>query len=242
MTLPKIDVPTYDIVLPSNGKTVRIRPFLVKEEKILLMAVESKDNENIIKTTKQIINNCVISDNVDVEKLPFFDIDYIFIALRAKSIGENIEMSYTCNNVTPDGSKCGGTFKAEIDVSNCVIQKNDDISMDIKLNDALSIKMKYPTYTIMKEIMDSDSTFEKKIRVICNCVDRVVNGDKVYTTKDFSKEELKEFVEALTQEQYKKLEEFADNLPNFYISATSTCPKCKYEHKIKYTDFTRFFQ
>lgn len=242
MTLPKIDVPVYDVTLPSNGKSVRIRPFLVKEEKILLMAVESKDNENIIKTTKQIINNCVISDNVDVEKLPFFDIDYIFIALRAKSIGENIEMSYTCNNVASDGNKCGGTFKAEIDVSNCVIQKNDDITMDIKLNDTLSIKMKYPTYTVMKEIMDSESIFEKKIRVICNCVDRVVNGDKIYTTKDFSKEELKDFIEALTQEQYKKLEEFADNLPNFYISAKSICPKCKYEHNIKYTDFTRFFQ
>ena len=114
--------------------------------------------------------------------------------------------------------------------------------MDIKLTDTMSIKMKYPTYTVMKEIMGNESIFEKKIRVICNCVDRVVNGDKVYTTKDFSKEELKEFVEALTQEQYKKLEEFVDNLPTFYISAKSICPKCKYEHNIKYTDFTRFFQ
>lgn len=242
MTLPKIDVPTYDVTLPSNGKTVKIRPFLVKEEKLLLIAVESKDNESIIKTTKQIINNCIISGNVDVEKLPFFDIDYLFIALRAKSIGENIELSFTCNNTTPEGNKCGGVFQADIDISNCQIEKNENISMDISLNNTLSIKMKYPTYTIMKEIMGNESILEKKIRVICNCVDRVVNGDKVYTTKDFSKEELKDFVESLTQEQYKKLEEFVDALPTFYIASKAKCPKCQYDHNIKYTDFTRFFQ
>jgi hypothetical protein len=241
MGLPKIDVPIYDVTLPSSGKTVKIRPFLVKEEKLLLMAVESKDNENIIKTTKQVINNCIVASDIDVEKLPFFDIDYLFIALRAKSIGENLEMSYTCNNATPEG-KCGGVFQADIDISNCVIDKNEDIGLDVKLSNTLSIKMKYPTYSIMKAIMGNETIMEKKIRVICSCVDRVVNGDKVYTTKDFSKEELNAFVEGLTQEQYKKLEEFVDNLPSFYIESKSLCPKCQYEHTIKYTDFTRFFQ
>jgi hypothetical protein len=241
MVLPKIDVPTYDVTVPSTGKSIKIRPFLVKEEKLLLMAVESKDNENIIKTTKQIINNCIVFGDIDLEKMPFFDVDYLFIALRAKSIGEKIEMSYTCNH-TVDGNKCGGVFQADIDISNCVIDKNDNIDMLIKLNNNLSIKMKYPSYTIMKAIMSNESVLEKKIRVICSCVDRIVNGDKVYTSKDFSKEELKRFIEGLTQEQYKKLEEFVDNLPTFYITSKGVCPKCKYEHNIKYTDFTRFFQ
>ncbi len=241
MALPKIDVPTYDVILPSNGKTIRIRPFLVKEEKLLLMAVESKDNENIIKTTKQIINNCIVFGDVDVDKLPFFDIDYLFIALRAKSIGESIEMSYTCNN-TVDGNRCGGVFQADIDISNCVIEKNADIGLDVKLSNTLTIKMKYPTYSIMKMIMGNETILQKKIRVIGSCVDKIVNGDKVYTTKDFSKEELRRFIEDLTQEQYKKLEEFVDNLPTFYIASKSICPKCQYEHNIKYTDFTRFFQ
>jgi hypothetical protein len=241
MGLPKIDVPTYDVTLPSNGKTIKIRPFLVKEEKLLLMAVESKDNENIIKTTKQVINNCIVSGDTDLEKMPFFDIDYLFIALRAKSIGEKIEMSYTCNN-TFEGNKCGGVFQTDIDISNCVIDKNENIDLNIKLNNTMTIKMKYPSYTIMKAIMGNETVLEKKIRVICACVDRIINGDKVYTTKDFSKEELKRFIEGLTQEQYKKLEEFIDNLPTFYIASKSRCPKCAYEHNIKYTDFTRFFQ
>jgi hypothetical protein len=241
MALPKIDVPTYDVTLPSNGKTIKIRPFLVKEEKLLLMAVESKDNENIIKTTKQIINNCIVVGDLDVDKLPFFDIDYLFIALRAKSIGESIEMSYTCNNIV-NGNKCAGVFQTDIDISNCAIEKNENIGLDIKLSNTLSIKMKYPTYNIMKMIMGNETFLEKKIRVICSCVDRIVNGDKVYTTKDFSKEELKTFIEDLTQEQYKKLEEFVDNLPTFHIVSKSICPKCQYEHNIKYTDFTRFFQ
>ena len=141
MTLPTIDVPIYDITLPSNGKTVKIRPFLVKEEKLLLMAIESKDNENIIKTTKQVISNCIISGDIDLEKMPFFDVDYLFIALRAKSIGEKIETSYVCNNEI-EGQKCGGVFTADIDISKCVIEKNNDITMDIQLNGKLSIKMK----------------------------------------------------------------------------------------------------
>jgi hypothetical protein len=241
MTLPTIDVPIYDITLPSNGKTVKIRPFLVKEEKLLLMAIESKDNENIIKTTKQVISNCIISGDIDLEKMPFFDVDYLFIALRAKSIGEKIETSYVCNNLV-DGNKCGGVFEAAIDISNCVIEKNDDITMDIQLNGNLSIKMKYPTYSIMKMITGNESNFQKKIRVIASCVDRIVNGDKIYSNKDFSKEELVNFIEGLTSEQYKKIETFVDNLPSFAIESGGVCPKCKFEHKVKYTDFTRFFQ
>ena len=241
MTLPKIDVPIYDITLPSNGKTIKIRPFLVKEEKLLLMAIESKDNENIIKTTKQVINNCIVSGDLDLEKMPFFDVDYLFIALRAKSIGENIETSYVCNNLV-DGNKCGGVFEANIDISNCVIEKKDDITMDITLSNKLSMKMKYPSYSIMKMITGNENNFQKKIRIISSCIERITNGDKVYSSKDFSKEELIDFIDGLTHEQFVKLEVFVDNLPSFAIESGGICPKCGFEHKVKYTDFTRFFQ
>jgi hypothetical protein len=241
MTIPKIDVPIYDITLPSTGKTIKIRPFVVKEEKLLLMAIESKDNDNIIKTTKQVINNCIVSGDLDLEKIPFFDVDYLFIALRAKSIGENIETSYVCNNMV-DGNKCGGVFEAVIDISNCVIEKKDDITMDINISGKISIKMKYPSYSIMKMITGNESNFQKKIRIISSCIDRITNGDKTYSSKDYSKEEMVEFIEGLTSEQYKKLESFVDNLPSFAIESGGTCPKCGFEHKIKYTDFTRFFQ
>lgn len=240
MSLPKIDVPTYEITLPSDKRTVKVRPFLVKEEKLLLMAVESKDNANIIKTTKQVINNCLL-EPLDVEKLPFFDVDYLFIALRAKSIGEKIEVSYTCNNEVENGN-CGGVFQTDIDVSNCEIEKDETINMNIKLSDTISIKMKYPSYDIMKMIMGNETILEKKIRVIASCVERIVSGDKIYSQKDFTKEELKDFLENLTQDQYKKLEHFVDNFPNFFVKANGICPKCKFNHEIKYQDYARFFQ
>lgn len=240
MMLPKIDVPTYDLTLPSNGQTITIRPFLVKEEKLLLIAVESKDNQEIIKTTKQVINNCIVKGEIDVDKMPFFDIDYLFIALRAKSIGESIDINFTCNNVVND-QRCGNVFEAKIDISNCEIVKDETISNDIKLTDKISVKMKYPSYSIMKTIMGNESNVDKKIRIIVSCVDRVIDGDKVYTTKDFSKEELKAFVEGLTQEQYKKLEKFVDNLPSFVVKSSAKCGKCGFDHKIRYSDFTSFF-
>lgn len=241
MSLPKIDVPTYNVTLPSNDKEIVVRPFLVKEEKILLMAVESKDNENIIKTTKQIINNCVISGNLDLEKLPFFDVDYLFIALRAKSIGENIEVTYKCNNTVQD-QVCNGAFTVDIDISNCKISNDKEISNTIELNSKLSVKMKYPSYSIMKMITGNESILEKKIRIIASCVDRIVDGDKIYTTKDFTREELHRFLEDLTNEQYKKLEVFIDNFPEFYIQGNGKCGKCGYNHSVRYTDFARFFQ
>jgi len=241
MTIPKIDVPIYHITLPSNDKTIKIRPFLVKEEKLLLMAVESGDNENIIMTTKQVINNCIVSGDLDLEKMPFFDVDYLFIALRAKSIGENIETSYMCNNMV-DGIKCGGIFDAVIDISNCVIEKNKDVTMDISLSSKLSIKMKYPSYSIMKMITGNENNFQKKIRVISSCIERITNGDQTYSSKDYSKEELVNFIDGLTREQFMKLEEFVDNLPSFSIESGGKCPKCGFYHKVKYTEFTRFFQ
>jgi hypothetical protein len=241
MTLPKIDVPIYEVTLPSNGNTIKIRPFVVKEEKLLLMAIESGDNENIIKTTKQVINNCIVSGDLDLEKMPFFDVDYLFIALRAKSIGESIETSYVCNNMV-DGNKCGGIFDTVIDISNCTIEKKDDITMDISLSNKLSMKMKYPSYSIMKMISSNENNFQKKIRIIASCIERITNGDQVYSSKDFSKEELVNFIDGLTREQFVKLENFVDNLPSFAIQTGGVCPKCGSEHKIKYTDFTRFFQ
>lgn len=241
MSLPKIDVPVYDVVVPSTGKEIKIRPFLVKEEKILLMAVESKNNENIIKTTKQIINNCIVSGDIDLEKTPFFDVDYLFIALRAKSVGESIEVNYKCNNVT-NNQVCNGTFSVTIDISKCKIDKKEDIKDIIQLNNKLSVKMKYPSYSIMKMIMGNETVLEKKIRIIGSCIERIVNGDKIYTSKDFTKEELYGFIEELTNEQYKKLEEFIDNFPEFYVEANGVCTKCGHNHDVRYTDFTRFFQ
>lgn len=240
MTLPKIDLPVYDIKLPSNGKKITIRPFLVKEEKLLLMAIESQDEKEIISTTKQVINNCMINSDINIDTLPFFDVDYLFIALRAKSVGESIEVKFSCNN-NHEGKRCGHVFPAKIDISNCEIVKDDTIKNDITIGKGYMVRMKYPNYTTMKTILDDDSNIDKKVRLIAGSIDSIVNGEEVYTTKDKTKEELVEFVENLTQQQFRLLENFIDNLPSFTVKAKATCDKCGFEHSLEYNEFTSFF-
>jgi len=238
--LPKIDLPVYNVKLPSNGKEIAIRPFLVKEEKLLLMAIESGDDSEIINVTKQVINNCIISEGINIETLPFFDMDYLFIALRAKSVGESIEIKFTCNNEV-DGNRCAAIFPATIDIANCEVVSNPNISKDIKISGTMMIKMKYPTYTAMKTIMDNDNDLNKKIRIISSSIEMIQDKDKIYTTKDLTKDELISFVENLTNEQYKKLENFVDNFPSFVITSEAKCTKCGFDHKLRYNEFTSFF-
>ena len=128
--LPKIDVPLYDIEIPSSKEKIKVRPFNVKEEKLLLMAMESKDVNEIVNTVKQVINNCIINGEVNIDKLPFFDIDFLFIFLRAKSIGESVEVNLTCNNEV-DGKECGNRFPGVMNISNCEIVKPEKISEEI---------------------------------------------------------------------------------------------------------------
>jgi hypothetical protein len=240
MALPKIDLPIYEIKLPSNGQVVKIRPFLVKEEKLLLMAVESNDTNEIINVTKQVINNCILEGNINVETLPFFDIDYLFIALRAKSVGEAIEVKFTCNNEV-NGNMCGTVFPAQIDIGNSEIVKDDTIK---KLNDVgknIKMKMRYPNYTTMKMILENDTVLNKQLHIIVGSVDQIIDGDKIHTTKDFTKQELLEFLEGLTKENYNRIVEFIENLPSFVVKANATCNKCGYNHNLTYSEFSSFF-
>ena len=241
MPIPKIDLPIYELKLPSSGKEIRVRPFVVKEEKLLLMAAESDDTDEIIKTTKQIVNNCIIDEKIDIDNLPFFDIDYLFIALRAKSIGEKIDMSFTCNN-TVDDVTCRHVFDVPIDIADAKVVIPEKISKKIDLGNSMIIKMKYPTYSIMKVIDSNDSIINKKIKVMANCIESISTKDKVLTTKDFTKKEAEEYIESLTSEQFMKIEEFVDNFPYFMVELNHKCQKCGYDHHIEYRDFASFFQ
>jgi hypothetical protein len=240
MSLPKIDLPIYELKLPSNGQEVKVRPFIVKEEKLLLMAAESGDTDEIIRTTKQVINNCLI-DKVDIDNLPFFDVDFLFIALRAKSVGEAIDMQFTCNIVN-DGEKCGNVFDAPIDISNTKVIKDDSIQNTIALSNNVSVKMRYPGYSIMKTLNDNEGVFDSKIKIIAHCIEMIVEGEKVFSRKDYTMKELVEFVEGLSEVQFKKLENFIDNFPYFVVEVESKCTKCGYDHRLEYRDFTAFFQ
>jgi len=240
--LPKIDLPTFTIKVPSTNKEATFRPFVVKEEKLLLMASESNDSNEIIKTTKQVINNCLVSGDINVEKLAFFDVDYLFIALRSKSIGEVVDLKYKCNHVQEDGNQCRNIFDVKMNITNYEVYGTDESKLNIELTNGIKLKMKYPTYTAMKTVNSSDNPFDKKIDLLVNCIDIIYDKDKVLTSKDFTKEELRVFLESLTESQFKKLDEFINDLPFFRFVAEATCEKCGFNHKIKIQDFESFFQ
>lgn len=238
--LPKIDVPTYIIKLPSSGQELTIRPFLVKEEKLLLMAVKSDDPQEIIRTTKQVINNCIISPEINIDTLPFFDIDYLFIALRAKSIGETIELNFICQNRIED-VKCGGKFSVNVDIANVEVE-NKDKPLEIKFHDDLIFKMKYPSYALMKQLDEKADLLETKIKIIVASIERIFTKGQYFTSKDITPAEMQEFVEGLTQQQFGLLEEFVNNFPTFYATGSGRCVKCGKEHNVRYKDFVNFFR
>ncbi len=240
MPLPKIDLPTYDFTIPSNGKVIKVRPFTVKEEKLLLLAIESKIASDIISTVKQVINNCIQDEEVDVEKLPFFDIDYLFIFLRAKSVGETITVNMICNNVLEDGELCNHAFETQADVSNVELLKNDDVSNDIKLGPASGVKMRYPNYGIMRKLEELPD-IDKKTHIIVSSIDFVYDKSGMHSYKDYTVDELKEFVEGLTEVNYKKLEEYVDKFPTIVGKIEADCPKCGFHHDVRYTEFYDFF-
>lgn len=239
MPLPKIDLPVYDFTIPSSGKVIKVRPFTVKEEKLLLMAIESKVASDIIATVKQVINNCV-QDEIDVDKLPFFDIDYLFIFLRAKSVGEQAAVNLTCNNVLEDGNTCNHQFMTEVDVGSVELVKFDGVNDDIKLGPASGVKMRYPNYGIMRKIEELPD-IDKKTHIIVSSIDFIYDKTGMHSHKDYTPDELKDFVENLTEENYKKLEYYVDRFPTIAGKIEADCPKCKFHHNVRYTEFYDFF-
>lgn len=238
--LPKIDVPIYTIKIPSSQKEIKVRPFTVREEKLLLMAAESNSVDDIITTSKQVLNNCIITPGIDVEKLPFFDIDYLFIFLRAKSVGEAIEVNLTCNNTLENGNRCGHTFPTKMDISNCETMVDESISWDVKLDAKSGVRMKYPSYSLIKKL-ENTGDLDRKTTIIINSIEHIYDKKGLYSAKDYSSKELKDFVEGLTEEKYKKLEAFVDNFPTFVVRIEADCPKCSFHHSVRYSDFTDFF-
>lgn len=243
LTLESVAVPTYEVPLPSSGEKVRIRPFLVKDEKLLLLALEDDDPSAIIQTTIDTVNSCVIDwpPNKSIRKIPYFDVDYLFIALRAKSVSATVDVSFDCKNVVED-QECGESFPIQIDIANVEVENKENASRLIKLNDKFSVKMTCPPYHVMRAISDrQNETYQERVRLIAACIERIYQGEKNLGPGDFTPMEAVKWVEELTQEHFKKLEEFIDNFPTFVILGTGTCPKCGFVHNVRYDDFERFF-
>jgi hypothetical protein len=203
MPLPKINTPTYELELPSNGKKIKYRPFLVREEKILIMALESEDVKQISSAIKTVLSDCILTRGVKVDDLSTFDIEYLFLNVRAKSVGESVEVNVTC----PDDEQT--QVQVEIDIDSIKVQKDSKHSRIIKLDDNLSVEMKYPSLSQFVESnfetsMDK-SDVDKSLDVIISCIGTVFTEDESWSAKDCSKKELTEFVEQMNTKQFKDI-------------------------------------
>ena len=211
MALPKLTVPEYEAILPSTEKVLKYRPFLVKEEKILLTALEAEDDDIMADAIRQIVNNCVLEE-LDVFKLPTFDIEYLFLRLRAKSVGEKVTLGlrpWGCQN--NEGKLCENSTQVEINLEEEKVIKDENHSSKIMLNDEIGVKMKYPDIKNIN-IIDADSAITG-MNIVRNCVDMVFTKDETFERDSFTDEELEEFIDSLNSDQFKKIKEFFDTMP-----------------------------
>ena len=239
MALPKIDVPIYSIKLLSSGKAVRYRPFTVKEEKLFLMANESEDLDSVVDTIKQVINNCIL-DKIDVDSLPMFDIEYLFLNIRAKSIGEVVNLKYKCNNEV-DGKVCGNIMEAKIDLTDIKPEWEEKIDPEIQLTDKIVVKLRYPKFSIIKDSVNMDNITDVTFNMIASSIEHIYDGEQFYYAKETPKEELLEFIEQLNQTQFEKIEKFFANLPKMKKKIGITCSKCGFIHNMEVEGLENFF-
>jgi hypothetical protein len=240
MALPKIDQPIYEVKLTSYPEPIKFRPFLVKEQKILLMAAESGESEEVLKAMKQVINNCVVSQNFDAEKLPMVDIELMFVNLRSRSVGENIDMFFKCNNEVEDGRKCGMVINIQVDLLNEVVPKEALMKNIIMVNDKVGVKMRYPTIDDIKFMSDLDPS-EINVRLVANCIQQVFDDEQTFDLEKTSIEELSDFMDQIPSHVYEKMEAFLKDVPTITYDKIHPCPKCKYEHKIHLEGMKDFF-
>lgn len=239
MGLPKLDVPIYELELPSTGETLSYRPFLVKEEKILLMAMEGEDEKEIVTAIKQIINNCIISEKVKTSELPLFDIEYILLNLRARSMGDTITTSYARQGCTEKNCK---PIEFEIDVNSIQIQKDPEHNKKIELTDTIGLIMKYPDIQIMAKLDSLDSIkTDEAFSMIIKCIDKIYDEENVYSKSDYTPKQIKDFVDNLTQDQFKKIEQFFNTIPKMYKDIEFDCEKCGYKENIRLEGLASFF-
>jgi hypothetical protein len=239
--LPKIDVPIYSVELISTKKPVKFRPFTVKEEKLFLMAMESKDSETAINTVRQVINNCMI-DDIDVNSLPIFDLEYIFLNLRAKSVGEDVKLRYKCNNSNKENDKesCGNVVEFDFNLLEVKPTFKDGHNKKIEITDKLGIMMKYPSFEIIKDYTEK-SEVETVLDLILSCIDFIYDGEDIFYAKDVSRKELEDFVDSLQSKDLEKLKHFFDTMPKIGKELNFKCNRCGYEEKINVEGIESFF-
>jgi hypothetical protein len=238
MALPKLDTPIYELKIPSTGKEVSYRPFLVKEQKLLLMAMEDEEGTAQSDAIEQVISNCILDGEINPKILPLYDIEYIFLQLRSKSIGEQVELTYTCPN---DKNR----IKFMVDLSKIKVHFDKAHTNKIKLSKDVGVVLKDPTIDMLSEFgkLDTeDIKFDELISIMISCIDSIYDNESVHDPKDSTKEELEEFLSELSQAQFEEFQQFFETLPKAYKDVKIKCDKCDttIEHRIE--GMANFFQ
>ena len=236
MALPQINTPVHELTIPSTGKKIKYRPFVVREEKLLLLALEGQDQKEITDTIVQIIGNCVQS-KIDVDSLSTFDIEYIFLNVRAKSVGEVLEFAITC----PDDGET--QVEVEINIDDIKVIKSKDHTDTIDLENGYFIKMKYPTmkYIMEKNPDDQKSLIDSTFEYAVECIDTIYNDEETWEAADSTKKELEEFVETLNSKQYSKLQTFFGTMPKLSHTVKVKNPNTKVESDVTIEGLANFF-
>ena len=238
MALPKIDAPVYELDLPLSKKHIRFRPFLVKEQRNLMMALESDDKGNIEKNVRQVLHNCTLTEGIEIDDLPILDVEYYFLQLRARSVGEVVENKYKCENLV-DEKPCGNLMESNLNLLDIKVNMPENQSDVIQLNNKLSIKLKYPEFSILSA--DISSVTDLAFSMIVNSIEYIFDGEQYYYAKESNPEELTEFVESLNQQQFSKIEDFFSNLPTLNKNIQMDCNKCGFHHTIEVEGLESFF-
>ena len=236
MPLPTIVTPSYELNLPSNGKKIKYRPFLVKEEKILILAIESNSMKDISRAIKDVLKNCILTKGVKIDELPTFDIEYLFLNIRSRSIGESIDLVITC----PDDGET--KVNAQIYIDEIEIKKDKDHNPDIKLDDTYTMRLKYPS---LDQFIDDNFNFDEdkdnSFDIISSCIDMVFSEEEAWEAKDCTKKELLEFVERLNSAQFKEVEKFFDTMPKLSHEIEIENPNTKVKSTVTLEGLASFF-
>ena len=240
MPLPKITTPSYELELPSTGETIKYRPFLVKEEKLLVIALESEDTKQITNAIKAVIRACVQTKGVKVESLPTFDIEYLFLNIRGKSVGEDIEVKLMC----PDDNKT--EVNVNINLDDIKVQKSEDHSNEIKIDDSLIMQLKYPSLNeFIKANFDPNDTtknpMEQSFDLIGSCIDKIYSEEEVWVAADCTKKELNDFLDSMNSTQFKQIEKFFESMPKLSHTVKVLNPNTKVESDVVLEGLASFF-
>lgn len=239
MSLPKINAPVYETNLISTGKTIQFRPFLVKEQKLFLMAAESDDAKDVTNAIKQVLNNCIMTENVDIDTLPVFDLEYLFLQLRIRSVGEISKLKYKCNNKIAEEKVCGAIVEIDVDLNSINPTIPKEHSQKIELSKDMGIMMKYPNFSILNKL-NIESELDM-FKIVVSCIDYIYDKDTIYYSKDYTTAELNDFVDNMSQEDLEKVKNFFSTMPKIEKDLEFKCKKCGYTEQMHVEGIQNFF-